>query len=694
VEQAARRLHGPSAEAAAHAEPPGTPLGDFRILRELGRGGMGVVYEAEQLSLRRRVALKVLPLAATLDPRQLARFKHEAEAAACLHHNHIVPVFAVGCDRGVHYYAMQFIEGQSLAQVIADLRLQIEDVKKEASPAQVENADSAHATSDSEVPNLQSSLCNLQSSTSPVAALSTQRSTGVREFFRVVADLGVQAAQALQHAHDLGIVHRDIKPANLLLDLHGNLWVTDFGLAHCHRQPGLTVTGDLVGTMRYMSPEQALAQPGGVGPRTDIYALGATLYELLTLEPPFRGQDPQELLRQIGFDEPRPLRRVNAQAPVELETIVLKALAKNPAERYATAADLADDLQRFLKDEPIRARPPTLAQRVRKWARRHRSVVASAVVALLVILAVVAGSLGWVVRDRAARHARIAGDLQVALDQAERALRDGKWPLAQAAAIHVRDLLKEADARPDAGERARDLFRDLATDEADRHLLAELETIRLRHTAAGAPHRPFLLAEALPEYQEAFQDHGRLVPPAPAEQAAALLRRRPQAMRDALRAALDQWLILARPRKASESAWIEQVLALADPDPWRQQVRTAPQRLPAQARALLRKLAREGDAASQPPEALFVLQLALRQQGEHEAAVALLRRAQETFPGDFWINLDLGLALQDCQPPRPEEAIRFLTAAVAIRPDSPEARLKLGNALRATHRLDEPDARK
>ena len=211
--------------------------------------------------------------------------------------------------------------------------------------------------------------------------------------------------------------------------------------------------------------------------------------------------------------------------------------------------------------------------------------------------------------------------------------------------------------------------------------LTELETIRLRHTAAGVPHSPFVLAAALPEYQEAFQDHGRLVPPAPPEQTAALLRRRPQAMRDALRAALDQWLILARQRKASESAWIELVLALADPDPWRQQVRAAPQRPPAQARELLRKLAREVDAASQPPEALFVLELALRQHGDHEAAVALLRRAQEIFPGDFWINLDLGLALQNCQPPRRQEAIRFLTAAVAIRPDSPEARLKLGNAL-------------
>jgi serine/threonine protein kinase len=181
-----------------------------------------------------------------------------------------------------------------------------------------------------------------------------------RTYFRRVAELGIQAARALDHAHALGIVHRDVKPANLLVDGSGKLWVTDFGLAHIQSDARLTMTGDLVGTLRYMSPEQALAKRIVVDHRTDVYSLGATLYELLTLEPAFSGSDRQELLRQIAFEEPKAPRRINKAIPAELETIVQKAMEKNPADRYATAKELADDLRRFLVDEPIRARPANM----------------------------------------------------------------------------------------------------------------------------------------------------------------------------------------------------------------------------------------------------------------------------------------------------------------------------------------------
>src|SRR5205823_7117181 len=184
----------------------------------------------------------------------------------------------------------------------------------------------------------------------PATAASTERSTKTPAFFRTVANLGVQAAEALEHAHQLGVIHRDIKSANLLVDERGNLWVTDFGLAHCQSQAGLTMSGDLVGTLRYMSPEQALARRVETDHRTDVYSLGATLYELLTLEPVFNGRDRQELLRQIAFEAPKPPRRLNRAIPAELETIVLKALEKNPTDRYATAQELADDLERYLKD--------------------------------------------------------------------------------------------------------------------------------------------------------------------------------------------------------------------------------------------------------------------------------------------------------------------------------------------------------
>jgi serine/threonine protein kinase len=344
---------GDAAPSSAPDVARGQPLGDFRILRQIGHGGMGVVYEAEQLSLGRRVALKVLPFAAALDGKQLQRFKNEAQAAAQLHHQHIVPVYGVGCERGVHYYAMQFIDGHTLAQVIADLRSQISDLPSTAKPS----AELAGA----EICNPQSEICN----PTTVAALSTERSATSPAFFRTVAGLGVQAAEALEHAHQMGVIHRDVKPGNLLIDARGKLWITDFGLAQFQGDNRLTLTGDILGTLRYMSPEAALAKRIVVDHRTDIYSLGVTLYELLTLEPVFNGEDRQELLRQIAFEEPAPPRRLSKAIPEELETIVLKALEKNPAERYGTAQELADDLQRFLRDEPIRARRPTLVQRGR-----------------------------------------------------------------------------------------------------------------------------------------------------------------------------------------------------------------------------------------------------------------------------------------------------------------------------------------
>jgi WD40 repeat protein/serine/threonine protein kinase len=375
--------------AAAPDEVTGT-LGDFRILREVGRGGMGVVYEAEQISLGRRVALKVLPFAAAMDAKQLQRFKNEAQAAAHLQHQHIVPVYFVGCERGVHFYAMQFIEGQTLGQVIADLRLQILDLQKADSHREPAVQP---VTQDGQPPGPQSAICDLQSAiplttTVPAAGLSTERSTRSAAFFRTVANLGVEAAEALEHAHQLGVIHRDIKPANLLVDAGGHLWVTDFGLARLASDASLTMTGDLLGTLRYMSPEQALAKRVVIDHRTDVYSLGVTLYELLTLEPAYSGRSREEVLRQIAFEEPRPPRRLNKSIPAELETIVLKAIAKNPEERYATAQELADDLKRFLEDKPIKAKRPSLRQRAVKWARRHKTVVRAAMV--VVALAVVA----------------------------------------------------------------------------------------------------------------------------------------------------------------------------------------------------------------------------------------------------------------------------------------------------------------
>jgi serine/threonine protein kinase len=444
-------------------------LGDYRLLREIGRGGMGVVYEAEQISLGRRVALKVLPFAATLDARQLQRFKHEAQAAACLHHTNIVPIHAVGCERGVHYYAMQLVEGRTLACAIRELRQQAglpsRDVVRTVSTTQDRLVPAAGTTA------------------ATGAAQSTQQSPRGREHFRTAAALGAQAADALDHAHQLGVVHRDIKPDNLLLDERGNLWVTDFGLARFRNDACLTMTGDLVGTLRYMSPEQALAQRGVVDHRTDVYSLGATLYELLTLEPAFPGKSQEELIWQIASGEPRPPRRINAAVPADLETIVLKALARNPEERYATARELGDDLRRFLSYEPIRARRPSLPARASRWARRHRSVVVSAVLVLLTAVLGLAGSTVWIAQEQARTQIAYEAEKQ------QRALAERNFQQA-------RQML--------------DLFTQISEDElADR---PDLKNIRRK-----------LLGAALVYYRD-FSDQARDDPSTQAELAASHLR--------------------------------------------------------------------------------------------------------------------------------------------------------------------------
>jgi serine/threonine protein kinase len=423
---------GPAAPAPDAVDPLlQSPLGDFHILKELGRGGMGVVYEAVQLSLGRRVALKVLPFAAALDGKQLQRFQNEARAAAQLHHPNIVPVYAVGCVRGVHYYAMQLVEGQTLAVLVRQLRLLTGRAVAEADADAPTRSGSAVAPARRAARAPQSATAHgpahgpdTEAATATCAAstLLSGRPGKGREFFRTAARLGLQAAEALEHAHQLGVVHRDVKPANLLLDGGGNVWVTDFGLAQFHTDPGLTRTGDLVGTLRYMSPEQAQGRTAVLDHRTDVYSLGVTLYELVTLEPAFDGTDRQDILRRIGAEEPRAPRAVDKAVPVELETILLKAMAKEPAERYATARELAEDLQRFLDDQPVRARRPTVWERARKWSRRHKAVTVSAVVLLL--MAVAGSSVSALLLAREQARTQAALDKQTELTNEAKAMAE------------------------------------------------------------------------------------------------------------------------------------------------------------------------------------------------------------------------------------------------------------------------------
>jgi serine/threonine protein kinase len=433
-EDAAGPAPGPRRVAA-----PLERLGDYRILREVGRGGMGVVFEAEQESLGRHVALKVLPAQELRDPRHLQRFKREARAAARLHHTNIVPVHGVGEEEGLHYYVMQFIQGQGLDQVLTELRLlrQARTVQA-AGPASAGSAAAvarslltgqlvaasppkAGAASSPAVPAVPEERGEAtqylapegereSGSASPTSVHLPGQSDGSslsetgRQYWHSVARIGLQVADALSHASSQGVLHRDIKPSNLLLDTRGTVWVTDFGLAKADTdRDNVTHTGDIVGTLRYMAPERFQGQ---ADVRSDVYALGLTLYELLTLRPAFNEADRNKLIAQVMHDLPPRPRSLGPTIPRDLETIVLKAIAREPAQRYQTPAELAEDLQRFLDDRPIRARRMGALQRGWRWCRRN-PVLACVSTGLVLVLLGGSTGVGWQWL-RAERHARDA----------------------------------------------------------------------------------------------------------------------------------------------------------------------------------------------------------------------------------------------------------------------------------------------
>lgn len=373
---------------------PLTQLGDYRILREVGRGGMGVVYEAEQVSLGRHVALKVLPNKTLLDARHKRRFEREAKAAAKLHHTNIVPVFGVGEHEGLPYYVMQFIQGLGLNTVLEELR-QLKNAKSTSSAEAVSAVAQSlltgrfagSATVDMPPSDSSNSKPTARSSSSAVlpGQSGADKSSKPLTYWQSVAHIGVQVANALEHAHQQGILHRDIKPSNLLLDARGVVWVADFGLAKVDDQDNLTNTGDILGTLRYMPPE---AFEGHADCRSDVYALGLTLYEMLAYSPAFAEKDRHKLIKQVTTTEPERLNRVNRAIPRDLVTILHKAIDREPSHRYPTAAELEADLRRFLDDEPIHARRIGVAERLGRWCRRN-PLVAS--LTGLVVVTTVAG---------------------------------------------------------------------------------------------------------------------------------------------------------------------------------------------------------------------------------------------------------------------------------------------------------------
>jgi eukaryotic-like serine/threonine-protein kinase len=490
-------------------------LGDYRLMREIGRGGMGVVYEAEQVSLGRRVALKVLPGHVVGNLQAIERFRREAKAAARLHHTNIVPVFDVGQEGDVAFYAMQFIQGQGLDQVIAELARQ-SGPDRNAGPSEhgpagsprsvgptqslaiapaiglqsqklaavaqsllsgrlgTEEATSSHgaasattagtrteqfdqdATVDSQPRNAGPSFPALASNAAVSSAAVLPGGTVVSSvdssnrrlpYFRSVAQIGRQAAQGLEYAHSRRIIHRDIKPSNLLLDTAGVVWIADFGLAKAD-EDGLTATGDILGTLRYMAPERFRGEGDA---RADVYALGLTLYELMTLRPAYESSDRLKLIEQIKTDEPQRPRSIDRHIPRDLETIVLKAIEKEAVSRYPSAEAMAEDLRRFLADEPIRARQVSTSERYWRWARRNPGValLLAAVAASLVLG--MAGTSYYAIQagkreQEALANARIAHQEKARSDlrsyAAESTLAQKDWQEGELASLQQRlDLL-------------------------------------------------------------------------------------------------------------------------------------------------------------------------------------------------------------------------------------------------------------
>ena len=400
----------PSGTSRDRRPPPAAPqsmpanLGDFLLVREIGRGGMGVVYEAIQQSLKRRVALKVIGPAGAASPRHRQRFRREAEAVAALHHTNIAAVFGTGEDQGWHYFAMQLIDGATFADIVDGLRARTDSARGAEEPAD-DRDDTGNHLHDP-----------------PRASDDPPRASDQHDPRRV-AEMGREIAAALAHAHRQGVLHRDIKPSNLMLDSDGRVWLTDFGLAAGETVDRVTQTGEIVGTLRYMAPEQLRGQ---FDARTDVYCLGVTLYEMLTLSParPGTAQELLDVTRAAAIVPPKTLR---PNIAADLETIVMKACAWEPAHRYATADDLEDDLRRFLEDRPIRARRVTPPERLWRWSRRN-PMVATLTASTVMLLATLAGVLGWMNHQKRQSLEEIAFQF----GRAETSLREKTAALAEA----------------------------------------------------------------------------------------------------------------------------------------------------------------------------------------------------------------------------------------------------------------------
>jgi serine/threonine-protein kinase len=604
-------------------EMPLPQVPGYEVEAVLGRGGMGVVFKARQLNLNRVVAIKMLLAGDYAGPDELARFRREAEAVAALRHPNIVQVYDAGAVAGRPYFTMECVDGGTLAHRLA----------------------------------------------------------GKPQPARRAAELVAVLASAVQFAHRSGFIHRDLKPANVLLTADGVPKVTDFGLARpIDAGPGVTRTGDCVGTPCYMAPEQALGQAGAVGPSVDIYALGGVLYEVLTGRPPFDGETTAEVIHQVVAEEPAPPSRLNPKVPRDLETICLKCLEKSPPRRYASAQDLADDLHRFLDGKPVRARPVGMLERAAKWARR-RPAVALLVATLLLVLGVAAGTAVWLHQQEAGRQAakaqreRQAGEaLETALTRADHLRNEERWQEA---------LVVLADASPHLGEANSPILEEkVRKATSDFQIARDLESARESYPLLHDGTIDY--AQRAKDFLKAFEHAGFSLDD-DAETVAAHIRG--SAIREQLVAALDDRAVVAS--MLGNKPLVERFLTIArladSESPWRDRFRDSSNW---QKSEQLQELAATAFTSSPPPteHQLALLGLLLKSQGDWGQSAHLLGEACRRQPRNFWVHREMGFVLTLLA--QNQGAAGYFRVALSLRPDNAAAHEGLAFCLA---RVDQSD---
>jgi tetratricopeptide (TPR) repeat protein/serine/threonine protein kinase len=627
-------------------ESSGSVIGPYKLVEQIGEGGMGSVWMSQQTEpVKRLVAVKLIK--AGMDSRQvIARFEAERQALALMDHSNIARVLDGGTTgAGRPYFVMDLVKGVPITRY----------------------CDQHHLTP------------------------------------RQRLELFIPVCQAVQHAHQKGIVHRDLKPSNVLVAVYDGMPVPkiiDFGIAKAAGQQLTDKTlvtgfGAIVGTLEYMSPEQAQVNQLDIDTRSDIYSLGVLLYELLAGSPPFSRNELEkagmlEMLRVIREQEPsKPSTKLSTAEGLptlaanrgtepakltklvrgELDWIVMKALEKDRKRRYETASGFAMDVQRYLADEPVQACPPSAGYRLRKFARRNKVGLAVAALVLF-FLALLGSGVGWVVRDRSALEAGLREAVKAALDKVTDLRQRARWGEAQAVLEQVRQRLGPSGAL--------DSRRQVEQAEADLALVDRLDAARLK--AAELRGNKFDMASAAREYAAAFREAG--IGEETDAAAAVADRIRSSAVREQLVAAVDDWAIRVAKEESALRAWLLAVARAADPDPWRNRFRDA---LESKDRTALERLAGEAKVSDLSPQIINALWVLLP--GRDAEAMPLLTAAQRRYPSDFWLNFNLGVALHNVK--RWEEAIGYYRAAIALRPATSAGYHNLGLALYEKGRVNE-----